>query len=76
VRRRSKKAAVECGGNLISLHNEITAALIDILAYHCIAIGGATAAEDVSVNADLAKARFVERIDIRGKPRSDGGDIN
>ena len=38
MRRRSKKAAVECGGNLISLHNEITAALIDILAYHCIAI--------------------------------------
>ncbi len=29
-----EKAAAECGGTLISLHNEITAALIDVLAYH------------------------------------------
>ena len=37
-----EKAAVECGGDLVSLHSEITAALINILAYHCIAMGGAT----------------------------------
>jgi hypothetical protein len=72
-----EKAAVECGGDLVSLHSEITAALIDILAYHCIAMGGATTPEDVSINADLVKARFIDRIDIiRGKPRDDGGNIN
>jgi hypothetical protein len=60
-----EKAAVECGGDLVSLHSEITAALIDILAYHCIAMGGATTPEDVSINADLVKVHFIERIDRR-----------
>jgi hypothetical protein len=72
-----EKAAVECGGDLVILHNEISAALIDVLAYHCIAMGGAATPENVNINADLVRARFIERIDIiRGKPRDDGGNIN
>jgi hypothetical protein len=40
-------------------------------------MGGAATPEDVNINADLVRARFIGRIDIiRGKPRSDGGNIN
>jgi hypothetical protein len=71
-----EKAATECGGDLTSLHDEITAALIDVLAYHCIVMGGAATPEDVSINADLVRGRFIRMVDIiRGKP-SGGTDIN